>query len=153
GSSTNRRLRSVRTSAAAACAAAASSPSLASSCARSDMRGNRVAREHRERTGHLAAGAASFPPMEFPAWDPVLLEIPGLPIAIRWYGLMYVVGFLCAQWIFVRLARRGFFPVPPAQAPDLILYAVLGVMLGGRLGYALWYDRPAHELLLPWNFV
>ena len=51
--------------------------------------------------------------MDFPAWDPVLFDIPFLPIDIRWYGLMYVVGFMFAQWIFVRLARRGFFPVAP----------------------------------------
>jgi phosphatidylglycerol:prolipoprotein diacylglycerol transferase len=90
--------------------------------------------------------------MQFPGWDPVLIDIPGSPIAIRWYGLMYVIGFVAAQWILVRLARRGFFPVSVQQAPDLILYCVLGVMLGGRLGYALFYD-PAHELILPWNFV
>jgi len=88
--------------------------------------------------------------MEFPAWDPVLFEIPFLPIAIRWYGLMYVVGFLCAQWIFVRLARRGFFPIAPESAPDLIFYCVFGVMLGGRTGYALFYDQ---SLLNPLEFV
>lgn len=79
--------------------------------------------------------------MDFPAWDPVLLDIPGLPIDIRWYGLMYIVGFVCGQWILVRLARARFFPVPPEQVPDLILYCVIGVMLGGRLGYALFYDE------------
>lgn len=88
--------------------------------------------------------------MDFPAWDPVLLGIPGLPIDIRWYGMMYVVGFLCAQWIFVRLARAGFFPVPPERAPDLIFYCVFGVMLGGRVGYALFYDQ---SLLNPLEFV
>ena len=46
--------------------------------------------------------------MEFPAWDPVLLDIPGLPIAVRWYGLMYIVGFVVGQFILVRLARRRF---------------------------------------------
>ena len=88
--------------------------------------------------------------MQFPAWDPVLFDIPGLPIDIRWYGLMYVVGFVIAQWIFVRLARRGFFPVTPQAAPDLIFYCVIGVMLGGRLGYALFYQ---HSLLNPLAFL
>ena len=88
--------------------------------------------------------------MDFPAWDPVLFDIPFLPIDIRWYGLMYVVGFMFAQWIFVRLARRGFFPVAPEAAPDLIFYCVIGVMLGGRTGYALFYDQ---SLLNPLNFV
>src|SRR5688572_22499400 len=88
--------------------------------------------------------------MQFPAWDPVLLDIPGLPIDIRWYGLMYVVGFVVGQWLLVRLARAGFFPVRPELAPDLIFYCVFGVMLGGRVGYALFYD---HSLLNPLQFV
>ncbi|MFT7536700.1 MAG: phosphatidylglycerol:prolipoprotein diacylglycerol transferase [Hyphomicrobiaceae bacterium] len=88
--------------------------------------------------------------MDFPAWDPVLFDIPFLPIDIRWYGMMYVVGFICAQWIFVRLARSGFFPVSPEAAPDLIFYCVFGVMLGGRAGYALFYD---HSLLNPLVFL
>lgn len=86
--------------------------------------------------------------MDFPAWDPVLLDLPG-PIDIRWYGLMYVVGFVAAQWILVRLARAGFFPVRPEVAPDLIFYCVFGVMLGGRCGYALFYDQ---SLLDPREF-
>lgn len=87
--------------------------------------------------------------MEFPAWDPVLFDIPG-PLDIRWYGLMYVVGFVAAQWILVRLARSGFFPVKPDAAADLIFYCVFGVMLGGRLGYALFYQQ---SLLNPAQFV
>lgn len=87
--------------------------------------------------------------MEFPAWDPVLFDLPG-PIDIRWYGLMYVVGFVIAQWIFVRLARAKLMPVSPEKAPDLILYCVFGVLLGGRIGYALFYEN---ELLNPVRFV
>jgi phosphatidylglycerol:prolipoprotein diacylglycerol transferase len=79
--------------------------------------------------------------MDFPAWDPVLIDIPGLPIDIRWYGLMYVFGFLVGQWILTRLARNGFCPLPPERIPDLVLYLVLGVILGGRFGYALFYDQ------------
>lgn len=89
--------------------------------------------------------------MDFPAWDPVLLDLPG-PLDIRWYGLMYVFGFLIGQWLLVRLARAGFFPVDPKVAPDLIFYCVIGVMLGGRTGYALFYD-PEFELIRPWNFI
>ena len=88
--------------------------------------------------------------MDFPGWDPVLLDIPLLPIDVRWYGLMYVVGFVCAQWILTRLARRGFFPVPPEAAGDLVFYCVFGVLLGGRTGYALFYDN---SLLNPLQFV
>jgi phosphatidylglycerol:prolipoprotein diacylglycerol transferase len=87
--------------------------------------------------------------MDFPAWDPVLFDLPG-PLDIRWYGLMYVVGFVVAQWILVRLARARFFAVDPKVAPDLIFYCVIGVMLGGRTGYALFYDN---SLLNPLQFV
>ena len=88
--------------------------------------------------------------MQFPAWDPVLLDIPWSQIDIRWYGMMYVVGFVVGQWILVRLARAHFFPAKPELAADLIFYLVIGVMLGGRTGYALWYQN---ELLHPLQFV
>src|SRR5258708_3713398 len=88
--------------------------------------------------------------MDFPAWDPVLIDIPGLPIAIRWYGLMYVVGFIVGQWLLVRLARARFLPVAEDKAPDLVLYLVFGVLLGGRVGYALFYE---HDLLSPLKFI
>jgi len=79
--------------------------------------------------------------MDFPAWDPVLIDIPGLPIDIRWYGLMYVFGFIVGQWILTRLSRSGFCPLQPERIADLVLYLVLGVIIGGRLGYALFYDQ------------
>jgi phosphatidylglycerol---prolipoprotein diacylglyceryl transferase len=88
--------------------------------------------------------------MQFPAWDPVLLDIPGLPIDIRWYGMMYVVGFVFGQWILSRLAKSGFWPVSQEAAADLVFYCVFGVMLGGRTGYALFYD---HSLLQPLTFL
>jgi phosphatidylglycerol:prolipoprotein diacylglycerol transferase len=88
--------------------------------------------------------------MEFPAWDPVLIDIPGLQIDIRWYGMMYVVGFVIGQLVLVRLARAGFLPVKPEVAPDVIFYCVFGVMLGGRIGYALFYEQ---ALLHPLQFV
>jgi len=79
--------------------------------------------------------------MQFPAWDPVLVEIPGLPIDIRWYGLMYVVGFAAGYQILLRLARSRFLPMDPDKVGDLIFYLVFGVLLGGRVGYALFYDQ------------
>lgn len=88
--------------------------------------------------------------MDFPAWDPVLVDLPDwLPFDLRWYGVSYIVGFVVAQWILVRLARRGFLPVEPEAAPDIIFYCVIGVMLGGRLGYAAFYQQ---ELLHPVEF-
>jgi phosphatidylglycerol:prolipoprotein diacylglycerol transferase len=75
----------------------------------------------------------------FPVIDPVLLSLG--PIQIRWYGLMYVVGFFAGQWMLTRFARRGFWPLPEAKVADLILWLILGVILGGRIGFCLFY-RP-----------
>lgn len=75
----------------------------------------------------------------FPGWDPVLLDLGFLQL--RWYGLMYVVGFLAGQTILVRLVRARFLPLTERQVGDLIFWLVLGVVLGGRLGYATFY-RP-----------
>jgi phosphatidylglycerol:prolipoprotein diacylglycerol transferase len=85
----------------------------------------------------------------FPAWDPVLLDLPG-PLDVRWYGLMYIVGFVVGQVVLLRLARARFLPVAPERIADLIFWLVLGVILGGRIGYALFYDQ---KLLHPLEFV
>lgn len=77
---------------------------------------------------------------EFPAWDPVLLDLPG-PVDVRWYGLMYIAGFVIAQFVVTRLARARFLPVDPERVGDLMIALLLGVIVGGRIGYALFYDR------------
>ncbi|MCA8955537.1 MAG: prolipoprotein diacylglyceryl transferase, partial [Planctomycetes bacterium] len=74
----------------------------------------------------------------FPNWDPVFLDLWG-PLDLRYYGLMYVVAFVCGQYILGRLARSGFLPMPPEKVGDLIFYLIFGVILGGRLGYCLFY--------------
>ena len=79
----------------------------------------------------------------FPAVDPVLIEFG--PFAIRWYALAYVAGLLIG-WQYSRtLVRRdglwGTVPRPsPLQMDDFLLWATLGVILGGRLGYVLFYN-------------
>ena len=83
-------------------------------------------------------------PLEFPAWDPVLLELPGV-FAVRWYGLMYLVGFVVGHWTLQRLIRIGFLPMAPERVGDLIFYLVLGVIVGGRLGHVLFYQFPAGQ--------
>jgi phosphatidylglycerol:prolipoprotein diacylglycerol transferase len=77
---------------------------------------------------------------EFPAFDPVLFDLPG-PLDVRWYGLMYVAGFFVAHWILRRLCRRGFLPLAEQQVGDLLVTLLFGVILGGRIGYALFYDQ------------
>ena len=62
-------------------------------------------------------------------------------IGLRWYGLAYVAGFLLGYWLYLWLARRRYTDLPPEQVADFITWAAIcGVMLGGRLGYVLFYD-------------
>jgi len=76
--------------------------------------------------------------MIFPEIDPIALQLG--PLAIRWYGLMYLAGFVAAWWLGRWRARRPGAVIAPAQMDDLLFYAALGVILGGRLGYILFYD-------------
>lgn len=68
-------------------------------------------------------------------FDPVLLQIG--PLAIRWYGLMYAISFGGMFWY---IARTRKLPLTPSERENLWLYAVLGVLLGGRIGYVLFYN-------------
>jgi phosphatidylglycerol:prolipoprotein diacylglycerol transferase len=72
-----------------------------------------------------------------PDIDPIALQIG--PLAVRWYGIMYLVGFAGAWWLGTRRIQQGLTPVTRAQLDDLLFLAVLGVVLGGRLGYILFY--------------
>ena len=83
----------------------------------------------------------------FPQIDPVLVSIG--PVAIRWYALAYVAGLLLGWWYLVRLLKierlwtaapfDGKRPITAEQVGDLFIWATLGVILGGRLGYVLFY--------------
>jgi phosphatidylglycerol:prolipoprotein diacylglycerol transferase len=87
----------------------------------------------------LAALASVLFEIPFPRLDPVALDFPG-PIDVRWYGLGYLAGFFVAYVLLRRLAQRGFLRMDPDAVGDLITALVLGVILGGRLGYILFYD-------------
>jgi phosphatidylglycerol:prolipoprotein diacylglycerol transferase len=75
--------------------------------------------------------------LTYPEIDPVIFSIGFLKI--RWYGLMYVIGFLFAWWLARRRCRSAGSPITAEQVDDLIFYGMLGVILGGRIGYALVY--------------
>jgi phosphatidylglycerol:prolipoprotein diacylglycerol transferase len=95
----------------------------------------------------------------FPAIDPVLVSIG--PIAIRWYALAYIIGILLG-WFYARavVARPalwgGTAPMSVADYDDFVLWVTLGIILGGRIGYVLFYN-PAYfaahpmEILQLWN--
>ncbi|MBN2644109.1 MAG: prolipoprotein diacylglyceryl transferase [Desulfuromonadaceae bacterium] len=75
--------------------------------------------------------------MTFPHIDPVALHLG--PLSVRWYGLMYLAGFLCG-WIFIRgHVRREHLPLSSEDISELLFLCVLGVVAGGRLGYVLFY--------------
>ena len=81
------------------------------------------------------------PPLAFRVhnFDPVIIHLWG-PLAVRWYGLAYLLGFLCGYLILQRLSKRGEFAVPPPELSSFIVHlAIYGVLLGGRLGYVLLY--------------
>lgn len=79
--------------------------------------------------------------MQFPDIDPVAIALG--PLKIHWYGLMYMVGFLAAWWLIRRWARRPGSGWTLQQVDDLIFYCALGVVLGGRVGYTLFYNLSA----------
>jgi len=82
--------------------------------------------------------------LPFPDIDPVIVQIG--PLAIHWYGAAYIVGILFAWWYAGRLIRNeklwanGVAPMKPADLDDFIIWAAIGVVLGGRVGYILFYD-------------
>ncbi len=75
--------------------------------------------------------------LHYPDIDPVALALG--PIRVHWYGLMYLVGFLAGWWLGRLRAGRPGSGWTARQMDDLVLYAVLGVVIGGRLGYMLFY--------------
>ncbi len=90
-----------------------------------------------------------------PQFDPIALQIG--PLAVRWYGLMYLIGFLGAYLLGRLRIKRGQAGAVTVQVlDDLLFFAVLGVVLGGRLGYVLFYkaayylDHPL-EILAVWH--
>ena len=75
--------------------------------------------------------------LTYPEIDPIIFSI-GF-IKIRWYGLMYVIAFLFAWWLARRRSNRADSPINAEQVDDLMFYGMIGVILGGRIGYALVY--------------
>lgn len=73
-----------------------------------------------------------------PQIDPVLFHLG--PLAVRWYGLMYLLGFVAAFFIISKLAPRRQLPLDSDAVSDLLFYIVLGVVLGGRFGYVFFYN-------------
>lgn len=76
--------------------------------------------------------------IRYPEIDPVVFSLG--PLTVHWYGMMYLMGFAGAWWLATRRAESGRYPVKRKQVDDLIFYGALGVVLGGRCGYVLFYN-------------
>ena len=104
----------------------------------------------------LLAQAASEPIY----WEQLGLT-PGIDLGfftLRWYSLAYIVGIILAYWHLTRMIKAPGAPMTQTHADDLLFYCTLGVIFGGRLGYALFYKPElfvdfGHEGLMPWGLL
>lgn len=79
------------------------------------------------------------PPMlTHPNFDPIAISVG--PLEVHWYGIMYLLAFASAWLLAYKRAGRSDSPLKPAQSEDLIVYGALGVVLGGRFGYVMFYN-------------
>ncbi|HKY90030.1 MAG TPA: prolipoprotein diacylglyceryl transferase [Nevskiaceae bacterium] len=76
-----------------------------------------------------------------PGFDPIALHLG--PLKVHWYGLMYLVGFYGCWFLAVRRGRLPQYPFKAADVSDLLFFGAMGVILGGRIGYTLFYNLPA----------
>ena len=97
--------------------------------------------------------------ISYPTFDPVLVHLG--PFAIRWYALAYIFGILIG-WAYARLLIRspklwgGKAPLSDTDFDDFVLWVTLGIILGGRIGYVLFYNLPHFlrypaEIIQLWN--
>ena len=75
--------------------------------------------------------------LTFPDFDKVAFHVG--PLSVHWYGIMYLLGFAAAWWLARRRARAPGSTWKPVDVDDLIFFAMLGVIFGGRIGYVLFY--------------
>jgi len=92
--------------------------------------------------------------MIFPQIDPVIFSIG--PLAVRWYGMMYLLGFVGGYFMMCHVSRLREMAIKKEVISDLLFYAVLGVVIGGRLGYTLFYNSGYYlshplEILYVWE--
>jgi phosphatidylglycerol:prolipoprotein diacylglycerol transferase len=79
----------------------------------------------------------------FPAIDPVAIQVG--PLSIRWYALAYIAGIMLGWWYMRALTRRSPRALTVRDVDDFVVWATLGVVLGGRLGYVLFY-KPGYYI-------
>jgi phosphatidylglycerol:prolipoprotein diacylglycerol transferase len=87
-------------------------------------------------------------------FDPVLFSLG--PLQVRWYGLMYVVGFGVGSWLLGRLAKSGFWPLPKESIDKYVTGLIVGMFLGARSFYVFvynwdYYSTPMDEIFHVWR--
>ncbi len=92
--------------------------------------------------------------LPYPKIDPVIFGVG--PLKVRWYGLMYVLGFMASYFLVLRQIRQFNFKKLAAHFEDLNFTLLLSLILGGRLGYVLFYNLPYYlrhpaEILATWR--
>jgi phosphatidylglycerol:prolipoprotein diacylglycerol transferase len=87
--------------------------------------------------------------MTYPHIDPVLIHIG--PLQMRWYGLMYIAGFIVAYFILVAQCRRRRLPMSKLEIEDLLTSSILALVIGARVGYCLIYN-PGYYFSNPLKF-
>lgn len=80
--------------------------------------------------------------MVFPHINPVFLHIG--PLEFRWYGLMYIIGFISAYFLILAGVKRKGIEWTKDDVADFVFTVAMGIILGGRLGYVLFYDLPVY---------
>jgi len=74
----------------------------------------------------------------YPNFNPIAFELG--PLKVHWYGIMYLVGFISTWLLGVYRSKKPWSPINSEQVTDALFYGALGVIVGGRLGYVLFYD-------------
>lgn len=126
------------------------------SCRRKTRRASTYGRGVRPADSDLAMPVLVIP---YPTFDPVLIQLG--PFAIRWYALAYIFGILIG-WAYARLLIRstklwgGKAPMSVTDFDDFVLWVTIGIILGGRIGYVLFYNLPYFvehpiEIVQLWN--
>lgn len=85
----------------------------------------------------VATNAIAFPDLGL---DPIALDLGFFQL--RWYSLAYLAGIFIGYWYLLKLLKQPGAPLARRHADDLVFYAALGIILGGRLGYVLFYNLP-----------
>ena len=90
----------------------------------------------------------------YPRIDPEIFRIG--PFAVRWYGMMYVLGFASSYGLVLYQLKKKAVAITKAQIDDIYFYLVLGLLVGARLGYVLFYNLPYYvghplEIFVLWH--